>query len=322
MKLPGSMVENDKGNKITMQTKWIGGIQQKEWFIDPAFAPYHNPDSVRFPFWLQPEKKYTGVAWYQKEIVVPTDWKNKTISLKLERCHWETTVWLNDIIVGTQNSLSTPQTYDLPSLSTGKHLLTIRVDNRVKDIDVGENSHSISDHTQSNWNGIVGEISLNKKEKVFVNNLILKPDIKNKSVRITADIYNELENNKKISLVISAEDITNKSSSSIAIKKQFELQKGSNEIDIEYSLGKDAKLWDEFNPNLYKLNVALTFDEIETKYSETFGLREINIDDNQIKLNGRRIFLRGTLECSIFPKTGYPSTDIKEWERIYKVIKS
>jgi hypothetical protein len=39
-------------------------------------------------------------------------------------------------------------------------------------------------------------------------------------------------------------------------------------------------------------------------------------------LNGRPVFLRGTLECCIFPRTGYPPTDVPSWERILKVAKA
>ena len=76
--------------------------------------------------------------------------------LTLERPHWETRVWLDQRAVGTNNSLSTPHEYDLGTgLTPGRHTLTIRVDNRIL-VDVGDWSHSVSDHTQGNWNGIVG----------------------------------------------------------------------------------------------------------------------------------------------------------------------
>ena len=42
----------------------------------------------------------------------------------------------------------------------------------------------------------------------------------------------------------------------------------------------------------------------------------------QFAINDIPIFLRGTLECAIFPKTGYPPTDKKEWARIFSTIKS
>jgi len=52
------------------------------------------------------------------------------------------------------NGLATPHEYDITDLLVkGKNLISIRIDNRVI-IPIGVNSHSISDQTQSNWNGI------------------------------------------------------------------------------------------------------------------------------------------------------------------------
>ena len=39
-------------------------------------------------------------------------------------------------------------------------------------------------------------------------------------------------------------------------------------------------------------------------------------------MNGRPVFLRGTLECSVWPLTGYPPTDVPAWQRIYRIMKS
>src|SRR5690606_218421 len=38
--------------------------------------------------------EYKGIAWYEKEIYVPADWKDKEVELFLERAHWETQVWI------------------------------------------------------------------------------------------------------------------------------------------------------------------------------------------------------------------------------------
>ena len=39
-------------------------------------------------------------------------------------------------------------------------------------------------------------------------------------------------------------------------------------------------------------------------------------------INGRPIFIRGTLECAVFPLTGYPPTDVAWWQRVCRIIKS
>jgi len=320
--LPGSMASNGKGFDISLKTKWIGDIRDTAWYESPNFSPYHDPGNIRFPYWLQPDKKYTGVAWYQKEITIPENWRNKKVFLNLERCHWQTTVWLDDKKIGSQNSLSTPHVYSFQGI-TGKYLLTIRVDNRIDDIDVGINSHSITDHTQSNWNGITGDISLRAEEEIYIKRLTLFPDIHQKSVEVVASIFSGSDAPETIELETGVKPIKIQQEAIFEpIKQQFKLAHGENEVRFVYNLGKDALLWDEFRPNLYQLRLRLISDDFKGEYVESFGLREIKVENKQITINNRQLFLRGTLECAIFPRTGYPSTDKEEWRRIYKTIKS
>jgi len=53
-----------------------------------------------------------------------------------------------------------------------------------------------------------------------------------------------------------------------------------------------------------------------------FGMRDFKAQGSRFAINGRPTFLRGTLECAIFPKTGYPALKVEEWQRIYKIIKA
>lgn len=321
IQLPGSMVENGKGEKITLHTRWTGGIRNPEWYKDPNYAPYLDTSNVRFPFWLQPELKYTGAAWYKKEIVIPQNWGGKTVLLTMERPHWESRVWVNGEEIGMQNSLATPHIYRISGgLKSGKNSIVVRVDNRVKDIDVGENSHSISDHTQSNWNGIVGELSLTVQDDIVFENVSLFPDIENKSVEILAEITSFLDEDVEIKISGNAHL---KGGGLIGEKEwSFEISQGTNEIKMIYEMGEDALLWDEFNPNVYQLNLALRHKEIAASTSVDFGLRDFKVDNGGLSVNGRPVFLRGTLECAIFPLTGYPPTQTDYWVKIFTAVQN
>jgi hypothetical protein len=73
---------------------------------------------------------YVGPAWYQREIDIPAAWQGKHVSLLLERVHWQVRAWLDGREIGTQNSLTAPQTHELGSkVAPGKHTLTLRADN-------------------------------------------------------------------------------------------------------------------------------------------------------------------------------------------------
>ncbi|MCG6189546.1 sugar-binding domain-containing protein [Maribellus maritimus] len=319
--LPGSMVENGKGYDITLETEWIGGVQNPDWIKDPNYAPYVDQDDIRFPYWLQPEKKFTGAAWYIKKVTIPDTWEGKTAKLKLERPHWESQVWINGQWVEMQNSLAVPHVFDISGFfKTGENTIAIRIDNRIKEIDPGQNSHSISDHTQSNWNGIVGNILLEAKGNIIIENVEVFPDVASKTTEIKATVNNRTTEIQKVD--INAFAILKSSGKKLETEEaEFTLSPGKNIVSMNYLLGDDALLWDEFNPNVYRLDLALKSGEESDQASVDFGLREFGVDGTRFAINGRPVFLRGTLECAIFPLTGYPSTDTDYWRKIYTAVK-
>lgn len=324
IQLPGSMLTNDKGNEVTANTKWTGDIWNDDWYKKPEYAKYREPGNVKISFWLQPLKYYTGAAWYKKEVDIPADWKERYIELFLERCHWETTLWIDNKKVGMQNALGAPHSYDLSKIITpGKHVLTLRIDNRVKDINPGHDAHSISDNTQTNWNGIIGDMKLISRPAVYISNVQLFPDIDKKIV--TANISINNITGKEADYQLNLEAVTKNASSKTsvpAITKDIRIGVDTTHITVEYPMGDNPLLWDEFHPNIYTMNVGLSGEKGNDNRFVDFGMRKFSTSGTQIVVNGRPIFLRGTLECAIFPKTGFPPTTEEAWDRIFRICKS
>ncbi len=320
--LPGSMNTNGKGDLVTVNTPWTGSMGNRTWYEAPEYAKYRDPKDTKVVFWLSPDKYYTGAAWYQKKVVIPADWKSKEILLSMERCHWETTLWVDGKQIGSENSLSTPHRYLLPSLTPGEHTFTLRVDNRVKEINPGPDAHSVSDNTQSNWNGVVGRIALEAKPKAYISSVRIVPVVKEK--KILAEIQIENADKKMLKGTVNLQASLRSDVSQIlpAVTQNCELKKGKNTIQVSYEMGDNPRLWDEFAPYLYTLNVQLDTKSGKDEKIEQFGMRELSTQGTQITINGRPVFFRGTLECCIFPETGFPPTDEAEWERIMKTCRA
>ncbi len=321
--LPGSMTSNGKGNDITLETPWTGSIQDSSFFTDDDYAQYRQPGNIKVPFWLQPVKYYKGAAWYQKEITIPDSWEGDYTELFIERAHWETKVWVDDEALGMRNSLGTPQTYDLSKVLTpGRHTLTIRVDNRIKDINVGKNSSSITDHTQTNWNGMVGDLYIVAKPALHIADVQLYPDIENKEVvaKVKVHYSGSQKVNGRLRLIATSD--SSQAETLKPLEKQIEMKNGDKEFTVTYPMGNNPLLWDEFNPNLYSMKVELKGNGTEDSDKEVFGMRHFSTKGTQFTINGKPTFLRGTLECATFPKTGYPSTSLDKWLHIFKVCKS
>jgi len=324
IRLPGSMAENLKGDPITLQTKWTGSIYDSSFYFNPRLEKYRQPGKIHIPFWLTPAKYYVGAAWYQKEVTIPANWKGKHIILNLERAHTETRVWIDDQEAGTQNSLAAPHIYDLSSsLKPGKHRITIRIDNRIKEVNVGPDSHSISDHTQGNWNGIVGKMSLESGPPVYFQDIRVFPDVANKKAIVKMVIANHSSSTVTGEITLAAESFNaGKAHETKAVRSRFTAAKsGTTTLDLELPFGDGMLTWDEFDPALYRLKAELRAKGMESEKQVQFGMREFKIEGNKFLLNGKPVFLRGTLHNAEFPLTGYPEMNAEGWVRIFKAAK-
>ena len=329
--LPGSMLTNDKGLPVSVQTQWTGSLYDSSYYFNPYMERYRHEGEMKFPFFLTPEKQYVGNAWYQRTVYVPRDWRNLRIKLFLERPHIETTVYVNGKEVGHQMSLSAPHEYDVTSyLKTGQsNTIAVKVYNGIENVCVGQDSHSVTDQTQGNWNGIAGRIELQGRPKsVNIEQVRVYPDATKKTARVVVDVDIEstvwannealftLEENGigyEVSLIGAPDSVP-----PIFGASSNWIKGGSHpRLLFDVFLGDEAPTWDEFSPSLYLLTVFAGDDVYET----VFGLRDIDIKGPHIYVNGRETWMRGTVENCCFPETGYPPTEEDEWLRIFAKCK-
>jgi hypothetical protein len=325
IRLPGSMLTNGKGDEVTLQTKWTGSIYDSSWYFNPRMEKYRQPGNLKFPFWLTPDKYYVGAAWYQKEVTILPNWTGRHIELFLERCHTETMVWIDGTAVGMQNSLVAPHVYDLTALllKPGKHLITIRVDNRIKAINVGPDSHSLTDHTQGNWNGIIGNIELTSKPLVHIENVQVNPDVANRKANVVVTIKGRQPGNGTLSLAAVSFN-SNVQHRVPNVVKSIELTNDSvSTYLLDLPMTNEMQLWDEFNPALYKLYAVLkTPDGAKQHMEVTFGMRAFKILGTGFTINEKPVFLRGTVNNCEFPLTGYPPMDEAGWIKLFNTAKA
>ncbi|NER17859.1 sugar-binding domain-containing protein [Spongiivirga citrea] len=268
--------------------------------------------------------QYIGKAWYQKEIEIPSNWKGKKIGLTIERVIWESTVFVDGKEIGKAESLIGSHEYDLTeALSPGKHLLTIRIDNSNKYplINVPGNkypdpinqdmAHGYTNHTQIKWNGILGDITLEADGKNAPFNLQVYPDLKNNALQITYE-------QEKISETEMVFELVDAKGEKLYAEPIGNIEKEANVISFQIERPQELKYWDEFNPNIYEVRIISGIDTLKT----SFGYKEIAQQNGDLTLNGKRIFLRGNLECSIFPLTGHPPMEKEGWAKLIHQAKA
>lgn len=279
-------------------------------------SPYRHLDRLTRVY------EYMGPAWYQREIEIPAAWKGKRIFLYFERTHWLSSVYVGKEEVSKIDYISIPHNHELTQwLHPGKkELITFCIDNRYQ-YDTHKWDHAHSEFTQINWNGVLGEIKLVAVDPVYVDDMQVYPDIKNKSIKVKMTVRNCTEHTAsgKISFHVTGKDYRLQKEVPVTVTDSITY------IEEEMFLGKDIHLWNEFHPNLYTLDCKLTSSVEGQSYahekSTTFGMREVEAGEDHIILNGEPIHLRGTVENAVFPKTGYAPVDDASWERVLRILK-
>ena len=346
-------VQPINAEKLDLSGKWTVKLDstsvgmKEKWFLNEFTQTIQLPGTtdkaeLGKPNTLKPELKmpqvlyltrknsYIGAAWYSRIIVIPANWKNRSVLLKLERVLWESRVWVDGIeVVGMQESLIAPHYYDLTTqLPPGSHKVVIRVDNRKKyDISVpGKTSpiglaHAYSEETQTIWNGIIGEISCESFDRVRISDLQIFPNVDNKTAKMSIQLNKtDLKNFKgKISISVGAVG-SNNTLPNKTIDVNF--NEKSKTFELDFAMGNDVKLWSGLSPNLYKATALVSGLGVKIELSRQFGMRKLTNKNSAFQLNGENIFLRGTLECCIFPLTAYPAMDNAGWEKVFQTARN
>jgi beta-galactosidase/beta-glucuronidase len=334
---------NDKPMEMDLSGDWHFSLDPGNKGISQLWASKTLNDFVKLPGTTDENKKGTlnsdnketthlsreytwfGKAWYQRKVVIDKTWNGKNIRLVMERTK-PTQVWVDGVSAGTNTNITTAQVYDMSQfLTVGQHTLTIMVDNgkSVPDEVIGS-SHAYVEHTQTNWNGIIGKLLLKAVDLCHIDDLQTYPDITSHSVKVKLNIVNKSSANKKSEISLNAE-VWNTTAIRKPVSKivKVSLKPGDNLLEFELNLGPDALLWDEFHPDMYRLSVVLNsgnkaIDETTTN----FGLRKFSTDGTRFVINGHPTFLRGKHDACVFPLIAHAAMDTESWTRYFNICKS
>lgn len=252
---------------------------------------------------------FEGALGYSRSIDIPQQWSGKYIELFLERTK-PTTLIIDGDTIGKCANIQTPHIYDISNIGVGKHNVEIIVDNGDAIIDEIKGSHAYGSATQTNWNGIIGRIEMRCRPNTHMTDYQVYTDINNQE--ITARVTISKAGKVKLVGHIDGTSISNSISANVEC---------GDTLSITMKM-PNAKLWSEFHPNLYTLNLALKSADGVDSRDVSFGMRHFSTEGRQFVINNKKTFLRGTHDACVFPRTAVPPTDVEEWRALFRKAKS
>lgn len=275
-------------------------------------------EAVRAP---RQKYEYTGEIFIEREIELEKDYTDMYAELFMERVNMCSALWIDGKKVGRDKiELSAPHRYDISEYMTqGRHTLRIKLDNSNL-LNIHEMASGYSVDTQDYWLGIIGKFEIRVMPRLHISYIRIFTE--GNTVKASLCVNSHCKGcDEKCSFKIRL-TVTTPTGETLETKEYDCTVRNRREIlDLAYTIDGEIKTWDEFNPELYSLRAELIYNDISEEYTDTFGFRKIEVQGKHMLINGKRISLRGTTDCAIFPLTGYPPTDTEYWIKHFGIMK-
>ncbi len=258
---------------------------------------------------------FEGQAWFRKTLYIEPENMGMPMQLAFERTRL-TALCINGAFVGTCDSLCTPHIYDVTKYIT-KPLVEIVV--CVKNTDYPtKGGHLTSPDTQSNWNGITGEIKLTVFPEVYVDHVQAYPSLSDKTVTLTMQLHGA----KTTTFRVQASNVLEDDETDIIPPFQTQLTADeTGKATVVIPLGETVYTWSEYHPALYFITYKVGESEQSDVDYISFGLREFRAEGMHFTINSQLTMLRGKHDGMIFPRTGFAPTDVQTWLDVMQTAK-
>lgn len=242
--------------------------------INPPFVPDENP---------------TGI--YFRELVLEEVKNSEKLILKFNGVDSAFDLYINGTHVGFSKVSRMPSEFDVTEyVKEGRNRMTVRV-------------YQFSDGTyledQDMWwlSGIFRSVELFRINKDSLEDVYIEtlPDenYKNFSLGIIGNFFTHTIEKVEAKLLYQGEEV-----------EQFVISVKDGAFQVMKCL-ESPHLWSAEEPNLYTLTLQYDLNNGEKEVIPLrFGVRSTEIIDNEIRVNGKRIFFNGVNRHDSHPKTG------------------
>lgn len=285
-----------------LRSKWYEEIyKDKSGRNLPVDFDFDSWSQIKVPacYNLQSEKYfyYEGPAVYTRKFNYVNKGEER-VFIKFGAINYEAKVFFNKKYIGYHHGGSTPFYVEVTDLLEATNRILVVADNTRKSSNV-----PCRNTDWFNYGGLYRDVELIRLPKNYIKDfsiqLVPKNNFKTIKVAIT---LNQNAINGQATLEIPEMNIS----------KKITIINGKGELIFDAA----PILWSPENPKLYEVNISYDKDTIKEK----IGFREINVENGNIFLNGKEIFLKGVCTHEESVKNGKSISD-EEIRENFKIAK-
>ena len=300
IQVPGHMelAGYDRIHYINTMYPWEGHLYRR-----PAWSlPGAGGEAMEGQF---SKAEYNPVGSYIREFELDEGLKGKRVCISFEGVEQALFLWLNGQFVGYAEDSFTPSDFDLtPYIRDGKNVLAAQVHKR-------STAAYLEDQDFFRFSGIFRDVTLYAKPEVHVEDMWARAEVAEDCRRGSFSLDLRLSRGND-----SGPDSENSEYPGYSVRWSLFDGDGRavarDEAPAAGSLRfgpvavEDVRLWDHHNPRLYHLEITVLGpdgSEVEAVPYDV-GFRRIEIRDQVIRLNGKRLIINGVNRHEWNARTG------------------
>ena len=242
------------------------------------------------------------IVWYQREVDVPGDWAGR-IALRIGASdHW-TRVFVNGLEVGQHRGGYAPMAFDIQhALQPGTNRITVRVEDSLswtqpRGKQAGTTRWPID---YDSVTGIWQTVWLEPLPAVSVESTYPDFSLGSRELAYLVCFSGQVDGELTIELSLDGKTV-----GAQTVETQLRA-----EARVTFDL-KDVELWSPETPTLYDVKVTLVNRAANDAdvVDSYVGLREVRVENGELLLNSKPLYIRGILDQGYFPGGWYTPID-------------
>lgn len=213
---------------------------------------------------------YEGSMIFTRKFFFAKQSEDERVFLKIGAVNYLCRIYLNKKYVGMHKGGSTPFYFDITGFLEHSNRIIIQADSTRRNEQVPP---AVTDWF--NYGGIYRDIEIIRVPKIYIKNfgIALVPDGEFKKLRAEVMLSEKVDSTDVLTI------------NELGTSVEIPIKCGVGKIDFEAS----PELWSPENPKLYDVTLNCGKDSVRDRV----GFREIRVQDMDILLNGKPIFLKG-----------------------------
>ncbi|MCG6956090.1 MAG: beta galactosidase jelly roll domain-containing protein, partial [Gemmatimonadetes bacterium] len=270
--------------------------------------------------------QWQGVCWYRKHFRLDEESRGRKVFLNFEAAMNVADVWINGTYLGRHLGGWLPFGFDISDRVTagGENVVAVRLDNRDNPI-TGPKPLAQLDFNP--YHGLYRNAHLVIKDPLHITDPILAgppasggvfvtyPEVGEDTATVHVRTHVRNDDTEPRSFTVRQRLVDHGGRRVVEVWSDPVRLGSRSDADVQQELHiATPALWSPRRPNLYSLLTEVVEDGVVVDGESTrVGIRHLDISADGFRINGERMFLRGTNRHQDYPYVGYALSDAAQY---------